>query len=542
MRVKRPIHLLMPMSGQGVRYQKAGYSQPKPLIPVNGIPMVERLLSCYPSDWPAHFVLASNHKKTELPSLLKKLRPDSNITTIEAHVQGPGYAIHSTLDKIPSDHPVLVSYCDFGMVWDPRQFERFVMDSDCDACLVSYRGFHAHYLSPVTYAYSRLEDQRVVEVKEKSSFTSKRENEPASAGVYYFKSAQLLRDALEYQMEHEMRLNGELYTSLTIQALLQKYPEAHVRTFEIPFFFQWGTPEDLRDFEYWDRCFSAYNKSIGQQLTCNQVLMPMAGFGSRFHSITDIRKPFIPINGVPMFRAALQSLPQGNNTIIVTVKEMAQEVQKGLKSDSGEISKRTEEVIALDSTPQGQALTVYAGLKALKQDQDVLVSSCDHGIVLKKDLWSAFLENPDCDAAIFTIQNFPSVRSFPNSFAYVVPERDESCFASIKQVSVKKPVSAEPEKDHLLVGTFWFRSVTFLKEAIEDLVKRDIRVNGELYLDSIFELMLEKGFRVRNFPLDGYIGWGDPNSLAAALYWQEAFTGSLMEVRSRFPGVHHATV
>jgi hypothetical protein len=63
-------------------------------------------------------------------------------------------------------------------------------------------------------------------------------------------------------------------------------------------------------------------------------------------------------------------------------------------------------------------------------------------------------------------------------------------------------------------------------------------VNGELYLDSVFECLIESGQTVRMIPLDGYICWGDPDSLAEALYWEEFFTTRSISPRPRFPGIH----
>ena len=310
------------MSGQGTRYQLAGYSEPKPLIPVSGVPMVERLLSCFPSHWPTHFVMAENHRPTALPEALRRLRPDGEQLFIPPHKLGPSYALLKALTGVPPDAPVLVSYCDYGMLFDAAAFERFVRSSACDFCLISYRGFHAHYLSPTTYAYSRLHGERVVQVREKGSFTADREDEYASTGGYYFRTAELLRQAIEYQIAHDIQLNGEFYTSLTVEALLRMEPTAHGRVFEIPGFFQWGTPDDLRNFEFWERSFAAYNRVAGRTWEVAQVLMPMAGLGSRFSPFTATPKPLIPVAGRPMFRAALDSLPSARRTVLVALQSM----------------------------------------------------------------------------------------------------------------------------------------------------------------------------------------------------------------------------
>jgi len=512
------------MSGQGSRFRAAGYTPPKPAIPVNGRPMIERLLGVMPERWPTTFVMAESHRATELPALLKRLRPQGRQLYVPDHAEGPGRALAAALEALPKDVPTLVSYCDYGMVWDPARFEDFVAASACDACLVSYRGFHPHYLSTTTYAYSRLEGERVVEVREKGSFTDRREQEFASCGAYYFKSAALLAESLAEQARRDLRLNGETYTSLTVQALLAARPAADVRTFEIQAFFQWGTPDDLRDFEYWERTFAAHARVTGippgPQWACDQLLMPMAGQGSRFRELTPVPKPLIPLGGVPMYRRALATLPRAEKTVLVALEDAAKQLSS------------SETVVALPSTPPGQALSTEAGLAALAPKGDVVVTACDHGLVLDRAAWARFRAAPACDAAIFAVRGYPGARRRPKAYAYVVPEAaDSGEFPRLARVAVKEPVSDRPDQDAVLVGSFWFRDRAVLQQGIDLLKRRDVRVNGEMYLDSIFPLLAEAGRVVRMVPLAGYLGWGDIDALAEAAYWEEVFLGRRTSVR-----------
>ena len=71
-----PIHVIIPMSGQGARYQKAGYREPKPMIPINGKPMILRLLSNFLSSWKYYFVIAENHHDTGLEEVVRGWRND----------------------------------------------------------------------------------------------------------------------------------------------------------------------------------------------------------------------------------------------------------------------------------------------------------------------------------------------------------------------------------------------------------------------------------------------------------------------------------
>jgi NDP-sugar pyrophosphorylase family protein len=520
----KPIHVLIPMSGQGTRYQKAGYTDPKPLIPVNGTPMVQRLLERFPIEWSCTFVLAENHKESQLPVLLKKLRPHSQILYVPVHAVGPSYPLQYSIPFLPVDETILVSYCDYGLIWDPIQFQQFISYTDCDACLVSYKGFHAHYLSDVPYAYSRMEGELVKQVKEKGSFTSQRENEYASCGAYFFKNKQTLSEALDYQVKNDLKVNGEFYTSLTVEALLQKNPNAHVRVFEIPYFFQWGTPDDLKDFEYWEKSYVQKNKFEHAVKTTEQVYIPMAGLGSRFKPLTSKKKPFIELNGTKMYEKAIQSLPKAINTALVSLNEVANEIPKNYKFKS------------LAETPAGQALTVEAGLDLLNPTQSVLVSACDHGVVIDPVKWKQFQES-DCDAAVFCIRGFPGTRRSPKSYSYVASKDIGGQFPAVVRIGTKEMLSPTPQNDYLLVGTFWFKNSVILKQGIDELKASAQRVNNELYLDGIFDVLLKKNYKCVVFPLDGYFNWGDPESLKESLYWEEVFSGHTLDQRSPFPNV-----
>jgi bifunctional N-acetylglucosamine-1-phosphate-uridyltransferase/glucosamine-1-phosphate-acetyltransferase GlmU-like protein len=533
---KKKIQLLIPMSGSGSRFRSAGYQEPKPLIPVSGVPMIERVLDLFPWDWPCTFVLSSDHRDTDLAKLLTDLRPSSKILWIdekERHkspFKGPALAVYMGAKTLDPSLPVLVSYCDYGMIWDARHFERFVGDSDCDACLVSYRGFHAHYLSPTMYAYSRINNELVRAVREKGCFTSNRETEYASAGAYYFKSSKKLQDALEWQVEDKLEVQNEHYVSLAIEAMLKRMPQSAVRVFEIPKFCQWGTPDDLKTFEYWEKTFTSWNKLLGDPSSyeVSQILMPMAGHGSRFQNLSDKPKPFLKIGDKAMFELALDSLPTSPATVVVALDDHRRHLE--------EIPSRDIPVIAhlLSKTPPGQALSTEQGLSKLDKAKEVIVSACDHEIVLCRDKWRRFRAAANCDAAIFTIQGFPGAKRRPNAFAYVVPVKDDNPFPEVTSVSVKQPVSSSPSDDHLLVGTFWFKQVKVLAECLDLLKARNLTVNGELYLDSIFTVMIERGLKVRMITLDGYICRGDPDSLAESVYFQELFGGRSLSINGRF--------
>lgn len=530
---QKQIQVLIPMSGQGTRYQKVGYTMPKPMIPVSGVPMIERLLKKMPLEWSCVFVLADNHQDSGLKEMLLKLRPQAKVIYVPKHSEGPAFAIQNAIPHLDQQKSVLVSYCDYGMKWDAWDFEDFVQKTECDACVISYKGFHAHYLSPVTYAYSRVESELVKQVKEKGSFTDQRENEFASSGAYYFKDVDALEKAVAFQKANDIKMNNEYYTSLTVEALLQSNPKAQVRVYEIESFYQWGTPQDLKDFEYWEKTFQNLNLKIkddaqGLVSQCKQILMPMAGLGSRIGEILNVAKPLVLVNGQPMYLRALESFPKAAKMVFVTLKQIAEKMHLTEKQASEQV------LMVLEKTPEGQALTTEIGLAAIVPDQDFIVTACDHSVVLRSSQWNEFIQNPDCDAAIFTIRGFPGTRRKPKSYSYIQSAGSEK-FPLIRSISVKASFTEDPSSEPLLIGTFWFKNKAIAQKGIDILKKNDVRVNNELYLDSVFTLLMNEGHKVREIPLDGYINWGDAESLKEALYWYEVFMGYKVKSREAYP-------
>ena len=102
---------------------------------------------------------------------------------------------------------------------------------------------------------------------------------------------------------------------------------------------------------------------------------------------------------------------------------------------------------------------------------------------------------------------------------------------------MKEVVSENPFNNNVLVGTFWFKSSEILIKGIQELKKRNILINNELYLDSVFTCLADMGYIVRMIPLDGYICWGDPDALAESLYWQEIYCAHRVDFRKKIPGV-----
>jgi hypothetical protein len=91
-------------------------------------------------------------------------------------------------------------------------------------------------------------------------------------------------------------------------------------------------------------------------------------------------------------------------------------------------------------------------------------------------------------------------------------------------ISVKAPISKDPYNDHAIVGTFYFKKVKFFNQALESLIIKGDRINGEYYVDSLMGELIELGLNVKVFEVEDYICWGTPNDYETFVYWQSFFS------------------
>lgn len=245
--------IIIPMSGVGSRFVQAGYKDLKPLIEVNGKTMIEWVVSMFPEEADFTFICREDHlKETPLLSVLNKIKKNANIVSIKPHKKGPVHALFQAFDTIDDQSPCLISYCDYYMQWDYADFKKVVLANHCDGSVPCYTGFHPHLIPKKNlYAGCRIDsNNRLLEIKEKHSFEVDKFKGHHSPGTYFFKTGSLLKYYCQKMIEEDFNLNGEFYVSMVYEFMLKDHKDIYVYD-KIPHFCQWGTPEDLKEFEFW---------------------------------------------------------------------------------------------------------------------------------------------------------------------------------------------------------------------------------------------------------------------------------------------------
>lgn len=516
------MQIVIPMSGFGERFRRAGYAVPKPLIEVEGKPIIAHVIDLFPGEAEFIFICNEDHLKHpdyRMAETLQALCPTGKIVSIPSHKLGPVHAVRQVAHLIDPNRPVVVNYCDFTCYWDWADFKAFVTEAKCDGAIPAYKGFHPHTLGTTNYAYMKESGGWVEDIQEKQPYTDNRMQEFASSGTYYFASGQIMLEAFQTIMEEGIHVGGEFYVSLAYKPLLRQ--GRPVAVYPLQHFMQWGTPDDVAEYNKWSDAFKRLGTSVPVSTApIGTVVLPMAGMGKRFadEGYTQT-KPLIPVSGKPMVLQAINDLPPALQYSFVLRKDMPGQAKIAAQLTE---SYPNSVIHVVEQVTAGQACTGLIGLDALAATEHpviepITLAACDNGALYDAARLNALMRDPAVDVIVWAVRGHPNAIRRPHMFGWVDADGDQ-----VKRISVKQPLSA-PATDPIVLGTFTFAKASAFREAVARLIARDGRVNGEFYIDSCINDAIDMGLNCRIFEVDSFLCWGTPDELKTFEYWQSCF-------------------
>jgi len=131
--------ILVPMAGAGSRFIKAGYTFPKPLIEVNGKPMIQVVVENLNIDAEFIYIVQKEHyEKFNLKYLLNLLTPNCKIIQVDHLTEGAACTTLLAKEYIDNDYHLLIANSDQFMEWDSNRFYYSVEDSGVDGGILTF--------------------------------------------------------------------------------------------------------------------------------------------------------------------------------------------------------------------------------------------------------------------------------------------------------------------------------------------------------------------------------------------------------------------
>ena len=228
------MNVLIPMAGAGSRFAQAGYTFPKPLIEVNGKPMIQCIVENLNID--AHFIFIvqkEHYEKYNLNQVLKLIKPDCDIVLIDGMTEGAACTTLEAKDLINNENPLLIANSDQIVEWDSNEC-LYAFDADSiDGGILTFKATHPKW------SYAKIgEDGFVEQVAEKNPISDN-----ATVGIYYWKHGSDYVKYAEQMIERNIRTNNEFYVCPVFNEAIEDGKKIRVKQVEK----MWGigTPEDL---------------------------------------------------------------------------------------------------------------------------------------------------------------------------------------------------------------------------------------------------------------------------------------------------------
>lgn len=231
------MNVLIPMAGAGSRFATAGYTFPKPLIEVNGKPMIQVVIENLNIEANYTFVVRKEHyEKYSLQYLLTLIAPGCNIVQVDELTEGSACTTLLAKQYIDNDSPLLLANSDQFMEWNSNECLYAFNADGIDAGILTFKATHPKW------SYAKIgEDGFVSEVAEKKPISDN-----ATVGVYYWKKGSDYVKYAEQMIEKNVRTNNEFYICPVFNEAIGD--DKKIRVKEIERMWGIGTPEDLNYF------------------------------------------------------------------------------------------------------------------------------------------------------------------------------------------------------------------------------------------------------------------------------------------------------
>ena len=227
------------MAGEGSRFAKEGYTFPKPLIDVNGKPMIQTVVENLDFNAEYIFLVRGEHlqKYEGLEDTLQRITNGKcSIVVVDELTEGAACTALLAKEHIDNNEDLLIANSDQYIEYSPENFNTMKEMTDVDAMVYTFEAVHPKW------SFVKTNSRGIItEVAEKKPISN-----IATCGIYWYRRGSDFVKYAEQMVEKDIRVNNEFYIAPVYNELIQDGKTL------IPFYVHsmWGigTPEDLRAF------------------------------------------------------------------------------------------------------------------------------------------------------------------------------------------------------------------------------------------------------------------------------------------------------
>lgn len=228
------LNVLIPMAGAGKRFAEAGFTFPKPLIEVNGKPMIQVIVENLNMEANFIFIVQEEHyNKFALEYLLNLIAPNCKIVRINGITEGAAVTTLKAKEFIDNDNPLLIANSDQVVEGNSNEWMYSFVADEVDGGILTFKSTHPKW------SFAKTDENGLVtEVAEKKPISDN-----ATVGIYYWKKGSDYVKYAEQMIAKDIRTNGEFYVCPVFNEAIED--KKKIKVYNVPKMWGIGTPEDL---------------------------------------------------------------------------------------------------------------------------------------------------------------------------------------------------------------------------------------------------------------------------------------------------------
>ncbi len=205
------LNIVVPMAGRGSRFAVAGYEDPKPLIPVHDMRMIELVVQNLTPTVPHRFIFicqAEHLHRYDLQPLLSAWAPGCEVVALNEITEGAACTVLHAKALIDNDDQMMIANSDQYVDCSINEYlakmgssDGLIMTMTASDPKWSYVGFDS--------------DGKICQVVEKEVISSE-----ATVGVYNYRRGADFVAAAEAMIAADDRVGGEFYVAPTYNYLV----------------------------------------------------------------------------------------------------------------------------------------------------------------------------------------------------------------------------------------------------------------------------------------------------------------------------------
>lgn len=234
--------ILVPLGGHGKKFEERGYTFPKPLVEIQGRPMIECVVENLTPRMEHRFVFVCQNehlRRYALGEVLQLVAPGSEVVAMRGDTAGALCTVLLASEWIDGDQELIVANGDQLIGFPLDDFVQRARERQVDGSLITFTSTHPKW------SYALTDEAGAVRMVAEKRPISRH----ATVGIYYFRRGRDFTAAASRMLLKGARTGGEYFLSPVYNEMILEGHSIDIFSIDNSQVISLATPEDVEKYQ-----------------------------------------------------------------------------------------------------------------------------------------------------------------------------------------------------------------------------------------------------------------------------------------------------